>query len=101
MLLAAAGFDLASKGCWRLVDCADPFFYKCDQNLQKRSHLDILTGPFTVPSSDDAPKSNKKVGRAKVSERPDFVRLISYIAWPAACCRFRVLLLHAAAQVVW
>ncbi len=24
VLLAAAGFVLPSKGCWRLVDCADP-----------------------------------------------------------------------------
>jgi hypothetical protein len=47
----------------------------------------------------------------EVRERPDFGRLISYIALPAACCRFRLCLaaccrfrlclVHAAARVVW
>ena len=36
----------------------------------------------------------------EVRERPGSVRLISYVSMPAAWCRFRVCLLHAAAPVV-
>jgi hypothetical protein len=44
--------------------------------------------------------SSQSTRSLEVRERPASFRLISYIALPAAWCRFRVCLLHAAAPVV-
>ena len=58
----------------------------------------------TLRQSESSIQSDSTTASAacpEVRERPDFVRLISYIALPAACCRFRLCSVHAAARVVW
>jgi hypothetical protein len=59
------------------------------------SRLYMLSSPLRADFAPDrSPRS------LEVRESPDSGRLVTYIESPAACCRFRVRLLHAAAPVV-
>ena len=66
--------------------------------LLRRRHLRGLSR-VSLPGRDQ-PRPQKARRSLEVRERPASVRLISYASMPAAWCRFRVCLLHAAAPVV-